>query len=181
MDEYLWETNFQQKPTNPESLAFSYEKIRTYETIPETDYTGAYSVIDATRKSGKDFFAMPIFKKDSIEYIYLTDSITVNKERGFDFIYEKLVHRKTSKLFNKELIILSKSDTIINDKNCELIEFKLIYTGQTGKAALWNGIPIWINSMWEKGIYENVNLINIDLTSKIPIEKTKIMDYVDTE
>lgn len=124
---------------------------------------------------------MPIFKKDSLEYVYVTDSMTVHTKRDFDFIHEKLVQNKKSNLFNKELVILKKSDTIISDKNCELIEFKLSYTGQKGKAALWNGIPIWINSTWEKGLYENVNLLNIDLTSEIPIEKTKIMDYVDTE
>ena len=78
MEEYLWETNFQQKPTNPESLMFSYDKLRTYSTIPETTNKGTYSVIDATRKSGKDFFAMPIFKKidnDNISDYYLCDAI----------------------------------------------------------------------------------------------------------
>ena len=31
ISEYLWETNFQQKPTDPESLFFSYNRIRTYD------------------------------------------------------------------------------------------------------------------------------------------------------
>ena len=63
MEEYLWETNFQQMPTNPESLSFSYDKLRTYEVVPQSEFEGSYAVIDATRKSGKDFFAMPIHKK----------------------------------------------------------------------------------------------------------------------
>ena len=78
MDSYLWETNFQQIPTNPDALSFSYEKLRTYTTIPQTDYTGCYSVIDATRKSGKDFFAMPIFTKvptDNNYDYYLKDCL----------------------------------------------------------------------------------------------------------
>lgn len=78
MDSYLWETNFQQIPTNPSALSFSYEKIRTYTSIPPTEYTGTYAVIDATRKSGKDFFAMPIFVKvpnsNSYDY-YLKDCL----------------------------------------------------------------------------------------------------------
>ena len=78
IEDYLFQTNFQQIPTNPESLGFSYDKLRTYKIIPETDYTGAYSVIDATRKSGKDFFAMPIFKKiendGNLDY-YLKDAL----------------------------------------------------------------------------------------------------------
>ena len=65
MDEYLFETNFQQRPVDPESLEFSYKLLRTYKELPKKqDYeSGAYSVIDATRKSGKDFFAMPIHRK----------------------------------------------------------------------------------------------------------------------
>lgn len=65
MDEYLFETNFQQRPVDPESLEFSYKVLRTYRELPKKqDYeSGAYSVIDATRKSGKDFFAMPIHRK----------------------------------------------------------------------------------------------------------------------
>lgn len=70
MEEYLWETNFQQRPTDPDALFFSYSKLRTYETIPKTDFSGAYAVIDATRKSGKDFFAMPIFTKVPNENVY---------------------------------------------------------------------------------------------------------------
>ncbi len=131
--------------------------------------------------NNEDFPTFPIFKKDSLEYVYVTDSMTINKERSFDFIYEKLVGKEKSNLFNKDLIILNKADTIINDKNCELIVFKLKQTGQNGKAALWKGIPIWVNSKWEKGLYENINLISLDLKSEIPIEKTKIMDHVETE
>lgn len=78
ISEYLWETNFQQKPTDPESLFFSYNRIRTYDKIPATEYTGTYAVIDATRKSGKDFFAMPIFVKcpneNDFDY-YLKDAL----------------------------------------------------------------------------------------------------------
>ena len=96
MEEYLWETNFQQKPTNPESLLFSYDKLRTYATIPATDYKGTYAVIDATRKSGKDFFSMPIFKKvenDKKFDYYLCDCLftrTATKDMYNDIV-EKIV------------------------------------------------------------------------------------------
>lgn len=78
MDEYLWETNFQQRPTDPEALFFSYNRLRTYNGIPETEFDGTYAVIDANRKSGKDFFAMPIFvkvKNESQYEYYLKDCI----------------------------------------------------------------------------------------------------------
>lgn len=83
MDEYLWETNFQQRPTDPDALFFSYSKLRTYETIPKTDFTGAYAVIDATRKSGKDYFAMPIFLK-------------IPNENGYDYYLKDCIFTRTA-------------------------------------------------------------------------------------
>lgn len=100
---YLWETNYQQKPTNPEEMVFSYDKLRTYETIPPTDYIGGYAVIDATRKSGKDFFAMPIFKKvqnDIVFDYYLRDALftrTATKDM-YDKIVEKIIEHHVIKL-----------------------------------------------------------------------------------
>lgn len=96
MDRYLWETNFQQIPTDPEDLFFSYGKLRKYTTIPATDYIGGYAVIDATRKSGKDYFSMPIFKKvptDSIYDYYLKDVLftkTATKDM-YDDIVDKII------------------------------------------------------------------------------------------
>lgn len=96
MDEYLWETNFQQRPINPEALAFSYDKLRTYENFPETESNASYAVIDATRKSGKDFFSMPIFKKvhnDNIIDYYFRDCLftrTATKDM-YEDIVEKII------------------------------------------------------------------------------------------
>ena len=61
MDAYLWETNFQQRPTSPEGLEFDWNNLKLYDKLPENIYDGSIAVIDGTRKSGKDFFAMPIF------------------------------------------------------------------------------------------------------------------------
>lgn len=133
MDEYLWETNFQQKPTNPESLAFSYEKIRTYETIPETDYKSAYAVIDATRKSGKDFFAMPIFKKvqnDNIYDYYLKDCLftrTATKDM-YEDIVEKIIEHHIIMLVIESNVtseLKQNLERILKEKGfnfCEIIE-----------------------------------------------------------
>lgn len=96
MDEYLWETNFQQRPTNPEALSFSYDKIRTYETIPQNENKSCMAVIDATRKSGKDFFSMPIFKRipsNNINDYYLVDALftrTATKDM-YDEIVDKII------------------------------------------------------------------------------------------
>lgn len=103
MEEYLWQTNFQQIPTNPTALAFSYEKLRTYEQIPNSDYVGTDAVIDATRKSGKDFFAMPIFKKvqnDNIMDYYLKDCLftrTATKDM-YEPIVEKIIEHHINTL-----------------------------------------------------------------------------------
>lgn len=96
IDPYLWETNYQQRPTNPEAMSFSYDKLRTYETMPDSEYVGAYASIDATRKSGKDFFSMPILKKvkngDTFDY-YLKDCLftrTATKDM-YDEVVEKII------------------------------------------------------------------------------------------
>lgn len=77
MDTYLWETNFQQKPTSPEGLEFDWNKIKTYDYVPDNKYNCSFAVIDGTRKSGKDFFSMPIFQyanEEKTEYL-LVDCI----------------------------------------------------------------------------------------------------------
>ena len=96
MEAYLWETNFQQRPTNPESLSFSYDKLRCYDKLPKSDLIGSYAVIDATRKSGKDYFAMPIFSKvenDKTFDYYLKDALftrTATKDMYNDIV-EKII------------------------------------------------------------------------------------------
>jgi len=133
MEEYLWETNFQQRPVNPESLSFSYDKLRTYTIIPETDYKGCYAVIDATRKSGKDFFAMPIFKKvenDSNFDYYLKDALftrTATKDMYNDIVEKIIEHHIITLVIESNVTSELKQnlDKILESKGityCEIIE-----------------------------------------------------------
>lgn len=133
IEDYLFQTNFQQIPTDPESLFFSYHRLRTYETIPQTEYEGAYAVIDATRKSGKDFFAMPIFKKvqnDNVFDYYLKDVIFTREATKdmYDEIVNKIIEHHIVKIVI-ESNVTSELSKAINDrlesKNarfCEIIE-----------------------------------------------------------
>lgn len=133
MEEYLWETNFQQKPTNPDSLGFSYDKLRTYETIPQSDYLGTDAVIDATRKSGKDFFAMPIFKKvenESIMEYYLKDCLftrTATKDM-YNEIVDKIIEHHINTLVIESNVtseLKQNIEKLLSGKGicyCEIIE-----------------------------------------------------------
>lgn len=133
MEEYLWETNFQQRPVNPETLSFSYDKLRTYTIIPETDYKGCYAVIDATRKSGKDFFAMPIFKKvendGNFDY-YLKDALftrTATKDMYNDIVEKIIEHHIITLVIESNVTSELKQnlDKILESKGityCEIIE-----------------------------------------------------------
>lgn len=132
MEPYLWETNFQQRPTNPESLSFSYDKLRQYEKIPQSEYN-CYSVIDANRKSGKDFFSMPIFKKvenDTIFDYYLKDALftkTATKDM-YDDIVDKIIENHIIFLVIESNVTseLKKAlDTRLAEKGitwCEIVE-----------------------------------------------------------
>lgn len=133
MDSYLWETNFQQIPTNPDALSFSYEKLRTYKVIPATDFTGTYSVIDATRKSGKDFFAMPIFAKiengNNYDY-YLKDCLftrTATKDMYYEIV-DKIISNHIITLVIESNVtseLKQNLDRILSEKGvtfCEILE-----------------------------------------------------------
>lgn len=133
LDRYLWETNYQQKPTNPDELIFSYDKLRTYDKIPSTDFKGAYAVIDATRKSGKDFFAMPIHTKiieDGLPVYPLKDVLftrTATKDM-YNAIVDKIIEHHIIKLVIESNVTseLSKNiNDILKSKGysfCEIIE-----------------------------------------------------------
>lgn len=150
MEDYLWETNFQQKPTNPEALSFSYDKLRTYDVIPQTEYIGAYGVIDATRKSGKDFFAMPIFKKvqndTSLDY-YFRDCLftrTATKD-----MYEEIVGKIIEHHINM-LVIESNVTSELKQALEERLDAKGVYYCEILEK--YNTIPKATRIENEKGI-----------------------------
>lgn len=148
--EYLWENNYMQKSTDPEEFIFSYSNLRTYDIIPETDYKGAYAVIDATRKTGKDFFAMPIFKKiendNTLDY-YLKDCLftrTATKE-----MYEKIVE----KIIEHHIILLVIESNVTSELSQQLdilLKQKGIYYCEIIEK--YNTIPKATRIEMEKGI-----------------------------
>lgn len=131
--EYLWENNYMQHSTDPEELIFSYNLLRTYEVIPETDYKGAYAVIDANRKTGKDYFAMPIFKKvenDNVFDYYLKDCIftkTATKDL-YNQITDKIIEHHIIKLVIESNVTSELKQAIENNLKskgfnfCEIVE-----------------------------------------------------------
>ena len=133
IQEYLWENNYMQNSTDPEEFIFSYSSLRTYENIPETDYKGAYAVIDANRKSGKDFFSMPIFKKvenDNVFDYYLRDCIftkTATKDLYEDIVNKIIEHHIILLVIESNVTSELKQniERLLNGKGynfCEIIE-----------------------------------------------------------
>lgn len=95
MDRYLWETNFQQRPTPPEGMVFDYSKLKTYENLPPDISEVSYAVLDPNRK-GKDYLSMPICRKDSIGEHYLTDILFEQTSTKYliDSICDKIIINK---------------------------------------------------------------------------------------
>ena len=133
MEEYLWQTNFQQIPTNPSALSFSYEKLKTYSQIPTSDYIGTDAVIDATRKSGKDFFAMPIFKtvqNENMNEYYLKDALftrTATKDMYEDIVSKIIEHHINTLVIESNVTSELKQnlDRLLQQKGigyCEILE-----------------------------------------------------------
>lgn len=108
MDERLWNSVYQQRPTPPETMLFDYKKLLTYnnETYPleqmKNRETQCWAFIDPTRK-GNDFFAMGIFKRcmeDDGKWSkwYLLDCIfdqMPTKELMYDIANKILTHNCT--------------------------------------------------------------------------------------
>lgn len=120
--EYLFETNFQQRPTDPDALLFSYNILRTYTNLPAFDSEASYAVIDATRKTGKDYFSMPIFKKSYEEehpIFYLTDCLFTQKATKdlYQEICDKIIQNHIV-----ELVIESNVTTELSQNISKILE-----------------------------------------------------------
>ena len=124
MDRYLWETNFQQRPTSPEGMVFDYEKLKRYDFLPKFETEHSYASLDPSRK-GNDFLSMPIFKKDSNGFYYLVDILF--SKTSVKYLYEEIV----DKIIENQVIALvveNNTDTSLK----EVIETKLIEKGYYG-------------------------------------------------
>ncbi|MEM6802304.1 MAG: hypothetical protein AAF696_12925, partial [Bacteroidota bacterium] len=174
------EKEFQKYELEKGIFTYSLHFPSTERSIQQKVYFSNYGAVEYFEfAKDENFPRTPILKIDHMEYVFTSDSMAVANDRGKDFIFEKLTKKKNSRLSNDGLSILKSTDTLILGKKCELITFNINSTGQKGKAALWKGIPLWVNSQWGKGIYENLTPIELDLSTDIPIEKRQLMDYID--
>jgi predicted phage terminase large subunit-like protein len=117
MDRYLWETNFQQRPTSPEGMPFDMTKLKVYDMLPKFDNEYSFAALDPSRK-GTDFLSMPIFKKDENGYYYLVDILFSNT--SVKYLYDEIVDKIIS---NKvmQLVVEINTDTSLK----EVLESKL--------------------------------------------------------
>ncbi len=123
MDRYLWETNFQQRPTSPEGMVFDYEKLKTYDFLPKFDSEHSYASLDPSRK-GNDFLSMPIFKKHEGKF-YLTDILF--SKTSVKYLYDDIVNKIID---NKVMALVVENNTDTSLK--EVLEGKLHNKGYYG-------------------------------------------------
>ena len=143
LDTYIFECNFQQNPVSPEAMAFDWKNLKTYNEQLANEYQATYSVIDGTRKSGKDYFSMPIFQPYMEDYA-LIDCIYTQQATSklIPDIIEKIVKNNikilvietnvdgglksvlTEKLkeigFNNGIQIIEKYSTMVKQTRIEL-------------------------------------------------------------
>lgn len=96
----------QQSPLPPETSPFYWEKIMTYDVIPEQRSAYCWAAIDPVRVGG-DNFAMPIFVQAG-DYFYLKDCIYQNVEP--EMLYQ-LVVDKIKQHNITQLVIERNTDT----------------------------------------------------------------------
>lgn len=162
-------------------LTYELTHILSNERIEQnvyfTDY-GANEYFEFTDKTNPRHFS--ILKQDSVQYLFLSDSMAIKDERTFDNIFEKCVFNKKSQLALSDFEFQHVLDTIYMDRKCQVLEFELTSTTQKGRAIVWRNIPLRIESTVQ-GLTENIVVTNIDTSSNQPMEKTRLQDYVDYE
>lgn len=128
MDSYIFECNFQQNPVSPEAMAFDWKNLKLYHNKLKNEYGATYSVIDGTRKSGKDFFSMPVFQP------YLEDYALI------DCIYTQTA---TSKLHNEicDMIIKHNIKILVIETNVDG-GLKTVIEEELKRRGFNNGIQI---------------------------------------
>lgn len=116
LDPYTYACVWRQKPIPAEGLILDYDFLKQYDELPVEDLNEqSWAYIDPTRRSAKDYFAMPIFrqnKKDGL--FYLTDCIFIQKASIdlYDEIVEKIVRNKIVKLVIEENVDGSLAEVI---------------------------------------------------------------------
>ncbi len=124
MDRYLWETNFQQKPTSPEGMVFDYEKLKIYDILPDGLTKESWAVLDPNRK-GNDYLSMPICRKDKYGEYYLTDILF--KKTSTKYLIDNIVDKIIT---NRVILISIESNT--DSSLPEIIKQKLQEKGYYG-------------------------------------------------
>lgn len=116
LDPYLYACVWRQKPIPAEGLLFAKEYLFTYgrNDKDEIDDFG-YAYVDPTRKSAKDFFSMPICKKNKTTGRYrMVDAIYEQKSSIdlYDKIVDKIIEHHILKLVIENNIDVSLAEMI---------------------------------------------------------------------
>lgn len=127
---YEYHCIWRQKPIPAEGLIFSKEFLRFYDKRPDDLTPHSFAVIDPTRRKAKDFFSMPIFKRqDGTDDYYLVD-IIFEKKSSMDLmpkIIERIINNRITKIYFEENINDTLGSTIRKElekhhiKFCEII------------------------------------------------------------
>lgn len=79
---YEFDLVYRQKRASREPRIFDWDNLKTYDTLPEGISHAGYASLDPTRKSGKDWFAVPVCLKDKNGIFYFVDCICKQKSLG---------------------------------------------------------------------------------------------------
>lgn len=84
---YEFDLIYRQKKASRTPRIFSYDNLKLYDKLPDADdfESGATATIDPTRKSGNDWFSMPVFKYNTKDNLfYLVDAIFEQSSLGIN-------------------------------------------------------------------------------------------------
>lgn len=80
---YEFDLVYRQVRASREPRIFEYGNLQKYKKLPKTLEKSTIGVLDPNRKSGNDFFALPVLIKDTVSHkYYFTDAIYKQKSLG---------------------------------------------------------------------------------------------------
>lgn len=83
MKPYQFDLVYRQIRSSREPRIFDWTVLNTYTTLPKTLSNTAVAVLDPTRKSGNDYFSMPVFRLETVSSdYYFTNCIYTQKSLG---------------------------------------------------------------------------------------------------
>ncbi len=197
-DKSLFNAVYQQRPEAPNELALDWNYLKQYQELPQKIQDGdcqAVCFIDPNRKTGRDYFSMPICKRYKLEddtwsKLYLVDWIFKRDtyKNLSNRVCERIVHHRMNKTGVECNTSTDMGDLLLlhlESFNYYDLEIDEVYSTEKKEVKIMNGISPIIKEIIfpNRHIFSETSEVGqalIQLTTYDTVGKNKNDDAVDS-